>query len=517
MNRSYCNSCQKLVPAEGVERDGRVFLVKNCPDCGQTETLVSNHARRYFAKQSLDGEHHYRGCALNCPTCRHADRPTYAFINITSRCNLNCPICVDGVPAIGFLFEPPLEYFDKIFRHLASSEPLPTIALFGGEPTVRKDLFDIIDLAQSYGLKTRILTNGLRLADEEFCRKLVATRTVILMSYDGSNPETYRVLRGTPKALQIKQRALETLARVSRTRHVRLSLIACFGWGLNEGELPELLKFCHGQRAFLRDLYLMPLTKTWDTSEWKYDPRRMTTEDVEQFVADAFPGYNVDFIPVGFVAGFKRVTRYVGQSSLPYKGAHPNCESMYLLISDGEKYVPIAHFLKGSGSLVEFSRAFKELEDRLAARENRWQTGLVGRVLGAVRLRRPVLALLGAMAVLRLLVRHVRLGRIFKGWGPLKLVHALMMPLEMALGCSGRKVMARHTNVQGHLQLIILPLEDDQIIETNRLERCPTAHAYYDPRADKVKYVPVCAWRLHNKGVMREIADYYAARTPSAC
>jgi len=513
MNRSLCNTCLKLVPSESVEREGKVFLVKDCPECGRTETLLSNHARRYFAKRSLDRGFEYRDCRMNCPDCRHGDRPMYAFINITSRCNLNCPICVDSVPGLGFLFEPPVEYFDKIFSHLASTKPLPTIALFGGEPTTREDLFEIIDLAKSYGLKSRILTNGLKLADKEFCRKLVESRTVILLSYDGANPETYRTLRGTAKALELKKKALENLAEISKTRHVKLSLIACFGWGLNDRELPDLLAFCHGQRAFLRDLYLMPLTKIWDASKWDYDPRRMTTEDVEQFVADAFPGYNVDFVPVGFVAGFKRVTKYVGQSSLPYKGAHPNCESMYLLISDGRQYLPIAHFLKGSGSLVEFSRAFQELENRLAAREKRWEKSLIGRALGVVRLKRAALAALGAMGVLSLAVRHVRLGRVFKGWGPLKLFHALMGLLEMAVGRSGRKVMARHTNVQGHLQLIILPLEDNQIIETHRLERCPTAHAYYDPRADKVKYVPVCAWRLHNKGVMRDIMDYYAART----
>lgn len=72
---------------------------------------------------------------------------------------------------MGFLFEPPLEYFEKIFKYYAQCEPKPSIQLFGGEPTVRNDLFDIIRIARKLKLATRLTTNGIRLADEEYCKK----------------------------------------------------------------------------------------------------------------------------------------------------------------------------------------------------------------------------------------------------------------------------------------------------------------------------------------------------------
>ena len=46
-----------------------------------------------------------------------------------------------------------------------------------------------------------MVTNGIKLADEEYCRKLIETRATILFAYDGDNPETYRVLRGNEKIL----------------------------------------------------------------------------------------------------------------------------------------------------------------------------------------------------------------------------------------------------------------------------------------------------------------------------
>ena len=66
-------------------------------------------------------------------------------------------------------------------------------------------MFDIISMAQSYGLPTRVVTNGVKLAGEDYCRRLVATRATILIAYDGHNPETYRTLRGHPNLLKAKE------------------------------------------------------------------------------------------------------------------------------------------------------------------------------------------------------------------------------------------------------------------------------------------------------------------------
>ena len=44
------------------------------------------------------------------------------------------------------------------------------------------------------------------------------------------------------------------------------------------------------------------------------------------------------------------------------------------------------------------------------------------------------------------------------------------------------------------------------------MERCPSAFAYYDPAADKVHYVPVCAWSLHKTEAMKKIADHYSGQ-----
>jgi len=506
MNRSLCNKCKGLVPARREEREGKVYLVKECPKCGTNETLISSDAARHLAKRGLDPGHGYTPCgAIKCPTCRHHRRPRYAFVDVTNRCNLNCPMCADSVPGHGFRFDPPMEHFRKIFDHLAQFDPLPCVALFGGEPTVRDDLVEIVELSRSYGFETRVLTNGIRLADEEFCRRLVAARPHLLISYDGCKPSTYLQLRQNARALELKQKAI---ANIGKMRRAKVSYITCLSWGLNDQELPEILAFCHRQREIVQGIYLMPLVQVWDPSKFGYQPDRMTTEDVERLFAACFPGYDVQFISLGLASHFQAIAKCLGRDPLPYYGTHPNCESFYLLISDGERYLPVDHFLKRP--LVELVKAFLELEKRLLAREERWKRGLFGRALGAVGLRNFLYRLSGKLSVLRTARPFLKLGNFFKGKGIGKLGHALLTMIELAVGCRSRNVRERHMRVRNMLRVVVLPLEDDPIIETDRLERCPSVHVYFDPRTEEFKYVPVCAWRMHNKAVLKDLADYYA-------
>jgi len=494
MNRAFCNECGSLVPAEPRERGGKVYLVKSCPRCGQTETLISTDAARYYAKRALDTGYRYRGCRLNCLSCKHQRPASTVFVDITNRCNMNCPICLNNTPSMGFEFEPPMEYFERIFEHLSRCEPRPVVELFGGEPTMREDLLEIIELARSHGLRTRVV------------RRLSDSGTILLLSYDGENPETYRTLRGSERYRELKRRAVENVARLRRSR---VGLIVCVAKGLNDTELGGIIEFCHRFRHCVRRVLLMPLAQTWELSEWDYRPERITTEDVENLVAAAFPGERVEFLPAGFVGQFSAVLRYLGREPPPWAGAHPNCESTYLLLSDGDRYVPVEHYLRKP--LPQVAREFYALDRALQARDERWGRNAWGRMLAALRLRGALLKALALVQIALFFAGRVRLGRLLKGRGAGKLWHAAALAGGLLLRRKTRLLLERHTNVQAQLQLVTLPFEDVHVLETERLERCPSQQAYYDPRTGKVKLAPLCAWNEHKRRVLREVADYYAA------
>jgi uncharacterized radical SAM superfamily Fe-S cluster-containing enzyme len=86
----------------------------------------------------------------------------------------------------------------------------------------------------------------------------------------------------------------------------------------------------------------------------------------------------------------------------------------------------------------------------------------------------------------------------------------LAAPLQLAFGRKSRAVIERHTTVQGILEVLALPLEDPTNIETDRMERCPSAFTYYDPKKDQVCTVPFCTWNtMYRKRALREVAEHY--------
>lgn len=504
MNRGLCNSCKKVVPAKTVERGGKIYLAKTCPKCGLTETLISSDARRYNNKRGLDTGASQRECHLHCLDCAHGKPPGIVFIDVTNRCNMNCPICVNNTPSDGFSFEPPMEYFKKIFEHFATYKPQPAMQLFGGEPTVREDLIDIIKLAQSYGLRARVLTNGLRLADEAYCRKIVETRVRLLLAYDGNNPALYRDLRGSVKAMELKEKALDNIGKVGKGRVTLMTVLSDY----NAAQLPEFFRFCHERRAYIGSLYFLPLAHTWDSNEWEYSPEQMTTEDLERFVDQAFPDDHIEFLPAGLIGTLSAIRRCFRIKPLPFMGAHPNCESFYLFLSNGQEYVPFSRYLKGSP--IDAAHGLVDAEQKLARRLEALDKSAFGRFLDKIRLKEEYLYLLGTLALIGVFRRHVKWGPYLKGRGIGKAWHALMIPLQLAFGLRAKTVMERHSNVQRALEVLALPLEDPTNIEADRMERCPSAFAYYDPREDQVHTVPFCTWNtLHRKTALSAVAEYY--------
>jgi MoaA/NifB/PqqE/SkfB family radical SAM enzyme len=89
------------------------------------------------------------------------------------------------------------------------------LGLTGGEPTLRRDLFEIIDLAASHGLHPCLTTNGLTLTEEmarEFGRRELVWLNV---SLDGATAATNDAVRGAGTFDRVLER-LEVLGRHAR-------------------------------------------------------------------------------------------------------------------------------------------------------------------------------------------------------------------------------------------------------------------------------------------------------------
>jgi len=89
----------------------------------------------------------------------------YACFQLTTRCNLSCPICY----GIKKLKELPLIKVKQIIKKL-KEWGFKQIGLTGGEPLLRKDIEEIIRFSKKLKFKVALSTNGMLLSPEKIKR-----------------------------------------------------------------------------------------------------------------------------------------------------------------------------------------------------------------------------------------------------------------------------------------------------------------------------------------------------------
>jgi uncharacterized radical SAM superfamily Fe-S cluster-containing enzyme len=502
-NLGLCNKCRERVPAEFFTRDEQTWIRKDCPACGPNESLVSSDAKVWQGKRDL---WHYVpvdrvACTLKCDKCHTNHKPNIVFVDVTNRCNMNCPICIATIREMGFDFNPPMDYFEKLFTDIGRMEPPPVVLLFGGEPTVRTDLLEIIDLAKKKGLKPHVVTNGVKLADEEYCKKLCDARVPLRFAFDGRSPDIYEKMRQNRGAYEKKMQALANLKKYSRRKH---TIIAAAAWGVNDQYIGDLIEFVHENRDLISDLGIIPLTENWEPGT--FDAVKTTTmEDVEKMVRQALPEGEVEFIPSGLAYALKKPRSFFRKSPrsevLLLAGVHPNCESMTLLISDGQKYRGINYYLKRPFSqvAVEVAALAKKIEPRL----DRLDT------------KKFFQRLRGQFLCLRTFVpwslRTVRWIRLADGKPVRAILKLLFGPRQTAEGLSSGR---RPRRV---LRLGMLPFEEQHSIDAARMENCKAVFAY-EAEDGKTRTIPACLWYPYRNPILKKLSEKYgiAGKTEEA-
>ena len=144
--------------------------------------------------------------------------PRRIEVHLGTRCNSRCVFCMSSVNRD--LKEPwaSLDRVKEELRHFYD-EGCRAAGFLGGEPTAYPHIVDCVSYAKSLGYgQIVICTNGLRLCDAAFCRRLVrAGLTRVTVSVHSHQPEIEdRLITRVPGALARKVRAVCNLVALRR-------------------------------------------------------------------------------------------------------------------------------------------------------------------------------------------------------------------------------------------------------------------------------------------------------------
>ena len=331
--QSLCPECLRLVPAKIVSRHGRVYFRKTCPEHGKIDEFVWSDVRSYD-RHDLDepakapllhATEASRGCPFDCGLCpEHEQHTCVGLVEITSSCNLECPMCyaASGPGGHHWSFETYTRVVDAFVRQEGQPDVLQ---LSGGEPTLHPDIVRMVRYAYERPIQVIMInTNGIRLANNpKLVESLAAMRDrlEIYLQFDGFDEKTHQALRGEPLA-DVKRRALDTLA----AHEIRSTLVCTVQDGVNLQEVGAILKFGL-ERPWVRGASFQPATYVGRHFKPADLDHRATIPDVVRGLAEQTDGLlrEDDFLPVPC--------------------AHPNCHSMAYLYRGEGAPVPVSRFL----------------------------------------------------------------------------------------------------------------------------------------------------------------------------
>jgi MoaA/NifB/PqqE/SkfB family radical SAM enzyme len=196
------------------------------------------------------------------PPPDHLLGPLAVHLEVIARCNLQCRHCFAGVLPRG---DAPLSLTEMstLFADLASIGSF-RLGLTGGEPLMRRDLFDIVDAATDAGLHPCLTTNGL-LITEDIARKFGERSLVWLnVSLDGATAATNDAIRGagTYDRVLRKLRLLGEHARFTLaftiTRHNVEEVEACAALAREVGAHTAVFRPVYPAGVANENLELMP-------------------------------------------------------------------------------------------------------------------------------------------------------------------------------------------------------------------------------------------------------------------
>ena len=330
VTHSSCETCGNLVPAK-VVTDGRdVYFLKFCAVHGETKTLVREgveeylYAQRYvkpaWMPREFSGDSD-RPCPHGCGFCdRHEQHLCMPIVEVTNRCNLACPVCLN-TSGTHTDESRPWNLEVREFRHmldtLLTAEPqVDVLNLSGGEPLVHPAILDLIDMALERReiVRVSVSTNGLELLRHpELIGELKVRDVVVSFQYDGQSDRVDTVLRGR-SLVEEKRAILQALCDADITTSLTMTVAR----GVNEDQFPHLLDLLFGQENIV-SLMIQPI---------------------------AFTGRAVGLQNVAHAISIPEVVRLLGNAGrvgvkaadfVPLPCSHPLCFSLafYLVLDEG--------------------------------------------------------------------------------------------------------------------------------------------------------------------------------------
>jgi len=235
------------IKAKIVERDGQIWMEKECPRHGRCEDMMAMDADFLRRMERLYPGRDFR--MAPDPFHNHGSstikygRGAVLTVDLTNRCNMMCNPCFMDANQVGYVHELTWEDVKQILDNSINVKPRRqmSVQFSGGEPTLSPYFLDAVAYSRKIGYNSvQAATNGIRFAqDIDFARRAKAAGLrLCYLQFDGVTNEANNH-RGVGNLFDVKKRAIENLKAVG----IDVTLVTTIVNTINDQQVGPIIQF----------------------------------------------------------------------------------------------------------------------------------------------------------------------------------------------------------------------------------------------------------------------------------
>jgi uncharacterized radical SAM superfamily Fe-S cluster-containing enzyme len=357
------------IKAQIIERNGQVWMVKECPKHGKFEDLMAVDAKflewieSQFPGRDIPAHNDERLHRHGSSTVRWG-RGAVLTVDLTNRCNMMCDPCFMDANQVGYVHELSWEEIKEILDNAISIKPRRqmSVQFSGGEPTMHPYFLDAIRYARKVGYNSvQAATNGIEFAkSKDFCRKAFdAGLRYAYLQFDGIGNDA-NSHRHVGNLFDVKLRAIENMHEAG----IEIVLVTTLVNNVNNDQVGPIVKFAMENPKKISFISFQPVSFTGRDEEISDERRRKQRYTLSHMARDVSAQVGkVDpikhWFPISAMSTFSDFADMVhgpnaqwGQLSC---GCHPNCGvgTALMINKDTKEWAPVPRFLDIPGLIKD--------------------------------------------------------------------------------------------------------------------------------------------------------------------
>src|SRR3981081_733843 len=359
--RDLMNEKVGEIKAQIVERDGEVWMIKDCPIHGHYEDMMAidakflDHIEKQFPGRDIpahnDEDLHKHGSS----TVRYG-RGSVLTVDLTNRCNMMCDPCFMDANQVGYVHDLGWDEIQEFLHNALKIKPRRqmSVQFSGGEPTMSPYFLQAVSYARKIGYNSvQAATNGIEFAkSKEFCKKAFeAGMRYAYLQFDGIGNDA-NGHRQVGNLFDVKLRAIENMHEAG----IEIVLVVTIVNNVNNDQVGAIVKFAMENPKKIAFVSFQPVSFTGHDADITPERRlrqRYTlshlAQDVSRQVGKVEP--TRDWFPISFIATFAGFSDLVhgpdSQWGALSCGCHPNCGvgTAIRINKETKEWAPVPRFL----------------------------------------------------------------------------------------------------------------------------------------------------------------------------